>query len=540
MPAHGTSLALRLTAVTAGLSLVFASAACGADHRNATTSAAIAQPNHGAVAIFTPSDGITVSQHTPVNKWDKLVSQLVRDLKAQGIAGDDITTATSPDLDRQSRDIQDYVVDHAASSGADSGAAAHDSDPVTLVVAPAAEHSNTISQYGDFAGQSIPVSTDADQSDADNTDTAVTEPDTAGTSEDAAHAAGTADTGGQNSQQADSGHDTAAARLIAALKLAQNNGMHVVMLSNTLQGYAPDVYVRMATAALIGRVQATRLVSKLQLARASAENPKVIEILLPYSPDDTDAAQQFARQAFSAAWTVLLPYFRNGTAVSASGTLTAHTTASDWRNVACDSRKPEQVQEELRNRLNPSGDAAMPRRIDGILAMNDAVATAVTEELTDLGYRGSAADINPTITIGGIVGNIAGRKDITRHAVPDPIKSPENDDAANDTGEAQDEHARWPIVTGYGGYIDAMPGIVEGKQWMTALVDRNTLASNIAKVCDALNLGRDITTLDYVSSTQIEGKTVPAIREPLLAVSASNLKTTLIDPGYISMADAGL
>ncbi len=38
----------------------------------------------------------------------------------------------------------------------------------------------------------------------------------------------------------------------------------------------------------------------------------------------------------------------------------------------------------------------------------------------------------------------------------------------------------------------------------------------------------------------MEGKRIPTIHEKILAVSAGNLKKTLIEPGYISLADAGL
>ena len=39
---------------------------------------------HRGVAIFTPSDGITLSQHTPLNKWAKLVPDITSELKKQG------------------------------------------------------------------------------------------------------------------------------------------------------------------------------------------------------------------------------------------------------------------------------------------------------------------------------------------------------------------------------------------------------------------------------------------------------------------------
>ena len=44
-----------------------------------------------------------------------------------------------------------------------------------------------------------------------------------------------------------------------------------------------------------------------------------------------------------------------------------------------------------------------------------------------------------------------------------------------------------------------------------------------------------------IRNSEVGGvKKIPTINEPLLAVSASNLKSALIAPGYISLADAGL
>ena len=46
--------------------------------------------------------------------------------------------------------------------------------------------------------------------------------------------------------------------------------------------------------------------------------------------------------------------------------------------------------------------------------------------------------------------------------------------------------------------------------------------------------------LTFISSVAMKDKKVPTIQEEALAVSANNLKKTLIEPGYISLADAGL
>lgn len=106
-----------------------------------------------------------------------------------------------------------------------------------------------------------------------------------------------------------------AQRLVSALQLAQNEGMKVVLISNTLQGYAPDVYVPMTTAEQIGELQAKELVNKLELDKASSDAPKQIEVLLPYDAADGHDAKtdtSFAQNMFKGIWKVLEPYFKDG------------------------------------------------------------------------------------------------------------------------------------------------------------------------------------------------------------------------------------
>lgn len=118
---------------------------------------------------------------------------------------------------------------------------------------------------------------------------------------------------------------------------------------------------------------------------------------------------------------MLQPYFKKGTAYSPSGLLTADTTDGQWESVAFKIDKDSRITDEITNRLKQK-DSASHTRIDGIIAMNDYVASGVVDALDHLGYTGSAADINPSITLPGIVGNITGKQDLHRKKVPDPIK----------------------------------------------------------------------------------------------------------------------
>lgn len=71
--------------------------------------------------------------------------------------------------------------------------------------------------------------------------------------------------------------------------------------------------------------------------------------------------------------------------------------------------------------------------------------------------------------------------------------------------------------------------------------DRQTIATDIAQACAKLNKDEALNSMPSIRSSEVGGvKKIPTISEPLLAVSAGNLKSALIDPGYISLADAGL
>ncbi|NMM94316.1 hypothetical protein [Bifidobacterium oedipodis] len=554
-------------AIAASCAMVLSLTACATEHTtvhpNGQTT--VTSDSTGAVALFTPSDGITLNQQTPLNKWAKLVPDLTDALVNAGFSKSDISHTTSTSLDKQSRAIQDYVVDQLSDKGSsDDNGVRFSPEAMTLLVAPVVETDASTRQYGDYASQTL--ATD----EANNTDTTdeATDDSTDKSTQDS-----------KDSKDEDAEKQTEAVeRLVSSLKLAQESGMNVVLLGNSIESYQPDAFVQFSDARAIGTLQAEKIVAKLELDKASKDNPKSIEVLLPYdsdssddsaadSDDNTDTATPdtaiFAQEAFQGIWQVLGPYFKSGVAVSPSGTLDASSDADDWQNVAYDASEKGSTAAVLAERLEntESSDSSDGKtdsivHVDGIIAMNDYIASEVVEELTDLGYTGSAADINPQITISGIVDNITGKKDLSREAVPDPIKSPQNDkaddnestdsngDASNDEEDSTVEKAKktqWPLVTGYGAYISNMPDVVNGKQWMTGIEDRKTIAKDLAEACERLNKGDKLTGMDSVENTQVGGvDNVPTISEDLVAVSASNLKETLIDPGYITLADAGL
>ncbi len=364
---------LKLIAAAMATGLLLTTAGCASTDDTNTPDGGTVTQSTGAVAIFTPSDGITLSQHTPLNKWAKLVPDITSELKKQGFKSANITTTTSSDLAKQSQDIQDYVVNHAVSaqSGKDSANKKDGADEkeITLIVAPAAETQTSTRQYGDYVSQTSGTATDRTGSDeAGSTDAS----ESTDTSESA---------NASSSDNASDSTDTQSMpRMANALQLAKDSGMHVVLVANPVKDFTPDAFVELSTAERIGQIQASKLADKLQLDTISKDNPKAVEILLPYTASADGSDDEFAKEAVAGAWSVLQPYFKKGTAYSPSGLLTADTTDGQWESVAFKIDKDSRITDEITNRLKPT-DSASHTRIDGIIAMNDYVASGVVDAL---------------------------------------------------------------------------------------------------------------------------------------------------------------
>ena len=573
----GNNRANGVLAVLASLALVLTTGACGMQSTGQTratpTTTKVSDP--GNVAIFTPSDGITLSQHTPLNKWAALVPELKDGLAKHHIDGKRVTTFTDSSLDDQSKDLQDYVVSHLA-GGNKRGKAV---SPTTLVIAPFTSPDSITRQYGDYVTQPQ-IKTGHDGSSAQDTSTGDSpETGSSGTGSpttDSSDEETTKKPSSKSSSDKEEGESKSYDRLVSSLKLAKEAGMHVVLLANDIPELSPDLFVDMSNARSIGEFQATKLASKLELDKASKDNPVRIEVLLPRRPADeeTTGTQQarndretnqetnsFPRQAFAGIWQVLGPYFKDGRAVSPSGLLTKETTDKDWMAVTFDPGKDASAtKKEVAARLHMDSQSRTHTAVDGILAMNDFIVSGVVSELGDLGYTGSAADINPEISISGIVGSITGKHDLNRKKVPKPAQgeaprqdadptqpdqgaSPQSTSKDGTRAKSDDnaDHSAWPIISGYGAYVDNIPQIVDGEQWMTAIEDRKGLAADIAAVCE--NLNKDGTlpgNLPAVGQETLSGRKVNRLTRPQVAVSASNLKSTLIDTNYIKPAEAGL
>ncbi len=616
-----------LALLAALATMLLAVSSCGTPAQTTTTPTKLPQKNHGNVVIFTPSDGLALTRHKPLSTWDRLVPELVKGLKNKGFNDTAIVTKTSSSLAEQSQDVQDYVVNlltplqHA---GKNRKATKHSDDAntklrkqlskTTLVIAPWS-NKNGNNNYGDYATlptalENIQTHRKQSEKNYSNEQTPspnVTSQDTQGDdthpqqndkqshkdlaqkSADQSEDKQTQDQENHKrmdsfSNEANSAGDQSAKnalraekRLATSLQLAKKAGVHVIMIARTVPGFQPDVLFHLSDAKSIGETQAATLVQKLALDRATQDNPRYIEVLLPChnqkninahastqtnkntesngnhtestnEDNPLELDDEFAKEAFSGIWKVLRPYFASGTLLSSSGTLHTNSTENDWMNVAFDADDPEAVKKELTNRITANDHQFTPslRHVDGIIAMDDQIALQTAKTLSDLGYEGSAADINPSFTLPDVIGNFIGKRNLTKRPVPAPKNSPnhkENQEQADTEAAKKDDSQlkQWPAITGYGAYKNIMPNIVNGKQWMTTIENQAKISQDIVATCDSLNTTGKLSRSIATTPTNLgNGVSVPTIYEQLLAVSATNLKARLIDPGYISLADAGL
>lgn len=86
--------------------------------------------------------------------------------------------------------------------------------------------------------------------------------------------------------------------------------------------------------------------------------------------------------------------------------------------------------------------------------------------------------------------------------------------------------------------------IVNGSQWATMLENRKQYASGIANVCAYFYHGQSFSQIESeepdITIEKASDEDILKLYYPLMVVSASNLKSKLIDSQYISAADAGL
>lgn len=455
-----------------------------------------------------------------------------------------IALATGQTAD--SKLYSDYVIsDNTASDGNSTGASS------------TTDSSNLGSSSDSSSSDSSPSETDESQSSAGSARS------TASETSKASAASGAS----SSSSSTDSADANAVYSLAHMLGAAQEAGVTVINLGSPIEGFTANVQGELSSPWLIGRLQALGIVNKLHLASTVENQPQAVEVLIPYNDES------FAQQAFEGVWEILGPFFRSGRAYSPSGRLGATSTADSWKSVAYAATSDDDTQKELESRLDASGRAVSHMEIDAVLCLNDSAASGAIAALKSMGYTGTSATINPDVSISGLVDNLRGGKDITKQQVPAPSHTPSetstDSSTATDSAQLTEEQntlrdtrdsTSWPLITGYGTYKSQLGSIVSGEQWLTGLEDRQGYAQDLARIASGVEQGTSLHDLtsqvnslseddSSASSTSSDSSSASASSAPaqtfvlqrtLLAITADNIKSSLIDRGYVSAADAGL
>ncbi|OZG49630.1 hypothetical protein CLV65_0464 [Pseudoscardovia suis] len=457
-----------------------------------------------------------------------------------------IALATGQTAD--SKLYSDYVISDNTTSDGNSAGASSATDPSDS--GSSADSSSSGSSSAGFSS----AATDESQSSAGST---------ASETSKAPAASGTS----SSSSSTDSADANAVYSLAHMLGAAQEAGVTVINLGSPIEGFTANVQGELSSPWLIGRLQALGIVNKLHLASTVENQPQAVEVLIPYNDES------FAQQAFEGVWEILGPFFRSGRVYSPSGKLGANSTADSWKSVAYAATSDDDTQKELESRLDASGRAVSHMEIDAVLCLNDSAASGAIAALKSMGYTGTSATINPDVSISGLVDNLRGGKDITKQQVPAPSHTPSetstDSSAATDSAQLAEEQntlrdtrdsTSWPLITGYGTYKSQLGSIVSGEQWFTGLEDRQGYAQDLARIASGIEQGtslHDLTSqVNSLSeddssasnassdSSSANASSAPAqtfvLQRTLLAITADNIKSSLIDRGYVSAADAGL
>lgn len=460
-----------------------------------------------------------------------------------------IALATGQTAD--SKLYSDYVISDNTTSDGNSAGASSTTDSSNL--GSSSDSSATDSSSSD----SSPSETDESQSSAGSARS------TASETSKASAASGAS----SSSSSTDSADANAVYSLAHMLGAAQEAGVTVINLGSPIEGFTANVQGELSSPWLIGRLQALGIVNKLHLASTVENQPQAVEVLIPYNDES------FAQQAFEGVWEILGPFFRSGRAYSPSGRLGANSTADSWKSVAYAATSDDDTQKELESRLDASGRAVSHMEIDAVLCLNDSAASGAIAALKSMGYTGTSATINPDVSISGLVDNLRGGKDITKQQVPAPSHTPSetstDSSTATDSAQLTEEQntlrdtrdsTSWPLITGYGTYKSQLGSIVSGEQWLTGLEDRQGYAQDLARIASGVEQGTSLHDLtsqvnslseddSSASSTSSDSSSANASSAPaqtfvlqrtLLAITADNIKSSLIDRGYVSAADAGL
>lgn len=542
-------------------------------------------PAHSRVGLLLPADPSALQSSMSLNSWASLAKRTQQALQKSGFSSSSITTQYARDAAQQAQQLEKLEQQWSSEASENSASSTDLKGNTLFLCAPRVEpvtslwggltspsvtlnstgfHSTPETSEGDTPQDASSSSSDyqSENSESDkhtsssqhgdtsrSSSSLSSSSDSAGSikSSDSAHSQGSNDSASDDTALEDNEElDAARSRSAELVRTLSARGVRVVGCSDLVSAHM-DAYVDMATPESIGVLQAREALSKIRANTLSASNPAQVLLLVPGNPQN-EASKDFLSGVFSVLETPLqqgviqlvgLPEVKSLSSFLDSSAARDFYFGSDLYSADISRRLTSLLDDLIEEQGGTTASNGLMKALpfvksstialDAVIAGTDYISTQLVSVLTSKGYQGSAADINPDVSLSGIVNSLSGKKVLNKHKVPYPAN----------TLPSAEFNSMWPVISGYGA-ID-VPSIVSGKEWVTGISDEESVASLFALLARNAALHKKLAT----KVSELEGMTLSSrasrtlISVDLVPISSSQVKN-LIKEGYISAADAGL
>ena len=542
-------------------------------------------PAHSRVGLLLPADPSALHSSMSLNSWASLAKRTQQALQKSGFSSSSITTHYARDAVQQAQQLEKLEQQWSSEASENSASSTDLKGNTLFLCAPRVEpvtslwggltspsvslnssgfHSTPETSEGDTPQYVSSSSSDyqSENSESDkytsssqhwdtsrSSSSLSSSSDSAGSikSSDSAHLEGSNDSASDDTALEDNEElDAARSRSAELVRTLSARGVRVVGCSDLVSAHM-DAYVDMATPESIGVLQAREALSKIRANTLSASNPAQVLLLVPGNPQN-EASKDFLSGVFSVLETPLqqgviqlvgLPEVKSLSSFLDSSAARDFYFGSDLYSADISRRLTSLLDDLIEEQGGTTTSNGLMKALpfvrsstialDAVIAGTDYISTQLVSVLTSKGYQGSAADINPDVSLSGIVNSLSGKKVLNKHKVPYPAN----------TLPSAEFNSMWPVISGYGA-ID-VPSIVSGKEWVTGISDEESVASLFALLARNAALHKKLAT----KVSELEGMTLSSrasrtlISVDLVPISSSQVKN-LIKEGYISAADAGL
>lgn len=542
-------------------------------------------PAHSRVGLLLPADPSALQSSMSLNSWASLAKRTQQALQKSGFSSSSITTQYARDAVQQAQQLEKLEQQWSSEASENSASSTDLKGNTLFLCAPRVEpvtslwggltspsvslnssgfHSTPETSEGDTPQnvsssssdyQSENSESDKHTSSSQHGDTSrsssslSSSSDSAGSSKsnDSAHSQGSNDSAADDTALEDDEElDAARSRSAELVRTLSARGVRMVGCSDLVSAHM-DAYVDMATPESIGVLQAREALSKIRANTLSASNPAQVLLLVPGNPQN-EASKDFLSGVFSVLETPLqqgviqlvgLPEVKSLSSFLDSSAARDFYFGSDLYSADISRRLTSLLDDLIEEQGGTTASNGLMKALpfvrsstialDAVIAGTDYISTQLVSVLTSKGYQGSAADINPDVSLSGIVNSLSGKKVLNKHKVPYPAN----------TFPSAEFNSMWPVISGYGA-LD-VPSIVSGKEWVTGISDEESVASLFALLARNAALHKKLATKvsELVGMTLSSRASRMLISVDLVPISSSQVKN-LIKEGYISAADAGL